>query len=99
MLIIYELIAANKILGAISLIVISSISVYYYIRMIKVVYFEPGKEITSVNNKFTVVFVNSELDLVFFLFVILLFTLGVVFYFPTFFLTICQYIVIHSFGF
>ena len=99
MLIIYELIAVNKILGAISLIVISSISVYYYIRMIKVVYFEPGKEITSVNNKFTVVFVNSELDRVFFLFVILLFTLGVVFYFPTFFLTICQYIVIHSFGF
>lgn len=99
MVIIYELMASNKMLGAIALILISSISVYYYIRMIKVVYFEPGKEVTSSKNKFTVVFFNPELDRVYFIITVLLFILGAVFYFPTLSLTICQYIVIHSFGF
>ena len=99
MLILYELVASYKIIGAISLIVISAVSVYYYIRMIKVVYFEPSKETNKTTSEFTVVFLNKELDRIYFLFVVLLFIIGILFYFPTLLLTACQYIVIHSFGF
>jgi NADH:ubiquinone oxidoreductase subunit 2 (subunit N) len=99
MLILYELVASHKIIGAIALIVISAVSVYYYIRMIKVVYFEPSKETTKTSSEFTVVFLNKELDRIYFLFVVLLFIVGILFYFPTLLLTVCQYIVIHSFGF
>lgn len=98
MVIIYELIASNKLIGAIALILISSVSVYYYIRMIKVAYFEPGKEDTG-SKRVNVVFLNSNLDRLYFIFTFLLFLIGVLFYFPTLFLTICQYVVIHSFGF
>ncbi len=98
MLIVYELVASNKLLGAILLIVISSISVYYYIRMIKVVYFEP-KASESTTNEFKVIFSNVDLDRIYLLFAMFLFFIGILFYFPTLLLTICQYIVIHSFGF
>ena len=99
MLIIYELVSSNYLIGAIALIVISAVSVYYYIRMIKVVYFEPLKESRKTQNDFTIVFLDESLDRIYFLFAVLLFVLLVLFYFPTLFLTICQYIVIHSFGF
>jgi NADH-quinone oxidoreductase subunit N len=99
MLIIYELVVAKKILGSILLIIISSISVYYYIRVIKLIYFEPIKIISKVKSNFTIIFFNNDLDKIYFIFVLLLFILIVLFYFPTLFLTICQYVVIHSFGF
>ena len=102
MLIIYELVAANKLIGAILLILISSVSVYYYIRMIKVVYFEP-KTIEIINDKtsnaFKIIFTNEELDGIYLMFALFLFLLAVLFYFPTLLLTVCQYIAIHSFGF
>ncbi len=90
--------ASNKLMGAIGLILISSVSVYYYIRMIKVVYFEP-KSSESATNEFKVIFSNADLDRIYLLFAMFLFFIGILFYFPTLLLTICQYIVIHSFGF
>ena len=99
MLIIYELVASNKLFGAIALVFISAVSAYYYIRMIKVVYFEPIKESSKSYNNFTIIFFDENLDRIYFIFVVLLFLLVILFYFPTLCLTICQYIVIHSFGF
>lgn len=99
MLILYELIVYKTIIGATTLLIISSISVYYYIRMIKLIYFEPLKIFKKSKHNFTTIFFNNNLDIIYFIFAFLLFLLIFLFYFPTLFLTTCQYIVINSFGF
>ncbi len=92
--------------GAIALIIVSSISVYYYIRLIKVVFFEPkASDANNFNprgqnkiNGFTVIFYNNDLDNIYFVFAILLFCLLILFFFPSLPLAICQYIALHTFG-
>jgi len=60
--IILSLIENNQILGGLLLIIISSISVFYYLRVLKIIFFE-----SSQNNKnfkeFQVIFVSSETHL------------------------------------
>lgn len=60
MLIISGLVENSQIIGACALIIISAVSVYYYIRVIKVAYFEPGKKLTSSKAKFTTFFLMSD---------------------------------------
>lgn len=60
--ILFGLIKDDSLLGALFLILISAISVFYYIRVIKVAFFET-KDIKSVNDKFQTVFSSSFLDL------------------------------------
>lgn len=99
MLVIYGLVSAGYLIGSIFIIIISAVSVYYYIRMIKIIFFEPLKESRKTINDSTIVFFDNSLDYIYFLFAFLLFVLLVLFYFPTLLLAICQYIVLNSFGF
>lgn len=99
MFILYELLNYNKTMASILLIFISAISVYYYIRLIKVLFFESKHSGSSTGDSFKVVFFTKGLDCIYIIFVFLLFCLLILFYFPTLVLTVSQYIAIHSFGF
>ena len=94
-LILYELVNCDEIFSSIVLILISSISVYYYIRMIKVVFFEP-KKIRKDIERFQTVFVDFYSDGIHLVFAMLLFTLIVSFFSPTGILLACQYIVLNT---
>ena len=94
-LILYELVDCNKIIGAIALIIISSVSVYYYIRMIKVIFFEP-KSVKKDIEKFQTVFLDFYSDGIHLVFAIALFILLISFFFPTGILLTCQYIVLNT---
>jgi NADH-quinone oxidoreductase subunit N len=96
-LIVYSLITVKNLVAAILLIVISSISVYYYIRMIKVVYFEPKLE--SVSQEFKIISSDKELQRIYLLFSSLLTLIILIFYFPTLSIMLCQYMVINLIGF
>ena len=99
MFILYELVNYKKIIGAILLIFVSAVSIYYYIRLIKILYFESKNLNTSNNDSFKVIFFTEDLDRIYLLFAIILFCIIILFYFPTLILTLSQYIAIHSFGF
>jgi len=96
-LIVFSLITVNNLSAATLLIVVSSVSVYYYIRMIKVVYFEPKTE--NVSQEFKIVSSDKELQKIYLLFTSLLTLIILIFYFPTLFITLCQYMVINLTGF
>jgi NADH-quinone oxidoreductase subunit N len=99
MFILYELVNYKKIIGAILLIFVSAVSIYYYIRLIKILCFESKNSNTSNNDSFKVIFFNEDLDRIYLLFAIILFCIIILFYFPTLILTFSQYIAIHSFVF
>ena len=94
-LILYELVDYDKILGAIALIIISSVSVYYYIRMIKVIFFEP-KKIKKDVERFQTVFLDFYSDGIHLVFALLLFIILISFFCPTGILLACQYVVLNS---
>jgi len=89
MLIIYNLINQHSILFAVALVLISSVSVYYYIRILKVAYFEPKKENSSEDYK--TIYTVASLDFVNLLIPVLLSVLLLLFYNPSFFLLLSQY--------
>jgi NADH:ubiquinone oxidoreductase subunit 2 (subunit N) len=94
-LILYGLIQKQDVWVAVFLILISVISVFYYIRVIKILFFEK-KKIGTLNIKFQTIFSNylMEVDvlvLVFGLFLLLFF-----FFFPTMLLLITQYLVLSN---
>lgn len=93
-LILSELVNSNFIYASALLIILSSISVFYYIRMIKIMFFEP-KTLEKYYEKFQVVFYSSFLDTIYLCISFLLFLLITIFFFPTFFLLFCQYIVLN----
>ncbi len=92
-LILFEVINSANIISAAILIIISSISVYYYIRMIKIMFFEP-KSIEKNYEKFQVIFHNAFLDNIYLNIAMLLSLLLIIFFYPTMPLLICQYIVL-----
>jgi len=92
------LIDSNEIIGSIFLIMISAISVFYYIRVIKVMFFE-SKEINSRNDQFQTVFKNGFFEIDCFIISLCLFFLVYFFFYPSSLLLICQYIVLNSFWF
>ena len=79
-----------------SLLWISAISAFYYIRIIKILFFEP-KSLEKSYEKFQVVFHNAFLDRIYFINCFLMFTLLFTFFFPTPLLLGCQYIIIKIF--
>ncbi len=89
MLIIYNLVNLNYIYFAVIFVLISAVSVYYYIRVLKVAFFEPKKENSS--QSFKTIFVESGSDFTNFIIPILLSVLLLLFYSPSFFLLLSQY--------
>lgn len=97
-LIVLEMINENQIFYSIVLIIISSISVFYYIRLIKIMFFEP-KHSENKYERFQVIFHDSFLDNIYVIMSILLLILLITFFYPTMPLLICQYIVLNIFSF
>jgi NADH-quinone oxidoreductase subunit N len=96
--ILFGLIDSNQLIGAVSLIMISAISVFYYIRVIKVIFFE-SKEAKSRNDQFQTVFNVSLFDFDCLVISICLFSLIYLFFYPSTLLLLCQYITLSSFWF
>ena len=96
--ILFGLINSNQLIGAISLIMISAISVFYYIRVIKVVFFE-SKEAKARNDQFQTIFTVNLFDFDCLVISICLFCLVYFFFYPSTLLLLCQYIVLSSFWF
>ena len=69
------------------------VSVYYYIRIIKIIFFEV-KGIDSNNIKFQMTYEVCQHELIFLLLVSLLLLLMFIFAYPSFFLMIAQYVVL-----
>jgi NADH-quinone oxidoreductase subunit N len=93
-LILFEVINSGNILASALLIIISSISVFYYIRMVKIMFFEP-KNLEKYYEKFQVIFYSPFLDTVYLISAFLLLGLVSIFFFPTYLLLLCQYIVLN----
>jgi len=95
MLIIFNLINLNNILFAVILVLISSVSVYYYLRILKVAYFEPRKNNSS--EDFKTIYKDSSSEFAIFMIPVLLSILILLFYSPSFFLLLSQYASFGSF--
>jgi len=91
-----EILKSSQVLFGVLLMLISSISVFYYIRIIKVIYFEPN--VFSVQDKEGFQITYSDLDIIFFISAILLFFLVILFVKPSSLFLICEYIVFSSSG-
>jgi NADH-quinone oxidoreductase subunit N len=96
--ILFGLIDSQQLLGAIIIIMLSSISVFYYIRVVKVIFFET-KDIKSNNEKFQTIFNVGFFNFDCVIMAGCLFSLIYFFFYPTSLLLICQYIVLNSFWF
>jgi len=96
--ILFGLIDSQQLLGAIIIIMLSSISVFYYIRIVKVIFFET-KDIKSNNDKFQTIFNVGFFNFDCIIMSLCLFGLVYFFFYPTSLLLICQYIVLNSFWF
>ena len=96
--VIYSLVDADQLLGALFLIMVSAISVYYYLRVIKVIYFE-SKSVVPDSYKFKTVYATNLFSLNSILIALCLFLLVFFFFYPTSLLLICQYLVVNSFWF
>ena len=93
-LVLLELVNSQNSLYAALLILISSISAFYYIRVIKIMFFEP-KNLDEKYEKFQIIFFNSRLDNLYILFSLLLLLLIILFFYPTSLILLCQYIVLN----
>ena len=96
--ILFGLIDANELLGSLFLVLISAVSVFYYIRVIKVVFFE-SKDVKVDNSSFQTIFDSRFFDLDCVIISSSLFLLLFCFFYPTSLLLICQYVVLGSYWF
>lgn len=94
-MILFDLIDAQFIMPAIVLIILSSISVFYYIRVVKIMFFEPRK-IEKNKEKFQIIFFNISLDSIYLLFTVCLFCLMILFFYPNMLFLVCQYLVMYG---
>lgn len=90
MLIVFSLISKQYLIESIIIVIISSISVYYYIRMLKVMYFEPTKKVQL--EEFKINYSENELNILLILLIVLVLFLLVMFYNPTSILLLSQVI-------
>lgn len=81
-IILLELIAKKKFLVSILLIIISSISVFYYIRVLKTLFFE-NKYKKGQEEKFQIIFTDSHHQKIYFVFIIFLIFLIFFLFLPT----------------
>jgi NADH:ubiquinone oxidoreductase subunit 2 (subunit N) len=82
----------NDIVVVLFFIVLSSISVFYYLRLIKIIVFEPH---CFKNENCQMIFYNSNLDNVYTIIVVLIMILLFGFVFPTIFILLSQYIILN----
>lgn len=97
-LIVNELVSSGYSYVGTSLVVISSISVFYYIRIIKLMYFEPIVKISFKSEISRSVYKDNFLDLIYLVFSTLLFVILALFFYPTTFYLICEYVLLTSTG-
>jgi len=95
MLIVFSLITKEYIVESIIIVVASSVSVYYYIRMLKVMYFEPIKKIQL--EEFKINYAENELNILLIILIVLVLFLLVTFYNPTTILLLSQMIGLATF--
>lgn len=98
-LILVELVYSNYLLTSILLILISSISIFYYIRVIKITFFEPILNKTVISKELQNVFMQSGLNFSSLIFTTFIFLLIFIFFFPNILLLSCQYFVLNFFAF
>lgn len=96
--ILFSLILENQVMGALLIILISAISVFYYLRVLKIIFFE-SKTAYLKTETTQVIFSTSYFLTDCFLLAGGLFFLIFLFFYPSFFLLICQYISLSSFNF
>jgi len=96
--ILFGLIQSQELIGSLFLILISAISVYYYLRVVKIIYFE-SKDVRSQNNQFQTVFQIVNFDLICFIIALCLFSLVFFFFYPTNLILCCQHIALNLFSF
>jgi len=90
-MILSELIYSDYVILSFFLVLISSISVFYYIRLLKIMIFEPKR--SSKQKQYShVIFFDYHFDTLYNLFTICLLFLLLVFFYPTDFLILCQYV-------
>lgn len=92
--ILLEIVNFGQVVPAALLIIISSISAFYYIRMVKIMFFEPAKSKKS-PEKFQIVFNSPNLGFIYLIISCLLFLICFLFFYPTSLLLLCQYIVLN----
>lgn len=90
-----ELVNTHHEIFAFLLVVISAISVFYYIRVVKVLFFEPSVLKKSVS-KHQAVSINSNLKSIYFIFALFLFFLVVILLYPSTVYLFCQKIILYT---
>lgn len=99
-LVLFELIKEDNLLVAIILMVISSISVFYYIRIIKIMFFENKISLKKTQqDSFQTVFFTSDLGSLNLILAICLFLLIALFFSPNLLILLTQDIVLNSISF
>lgn len=93
--IVSSLISSKNLLTAFCILIISAVSAFYYLRIIKTIFFESSKNLLKFENS-QIVFVESYFFYDSTLIAILLFFLVYLFFYPTFLLLICHFIVLNS---
>jgi len=96
--VLFGLIESNQIFGSLVIILISAISVFYYLRILKIIFFE-SKDVKMNNESTQVVFSSVFFDIECLILSTGLFLLFFFFLFPSYLLLICNYIVLGSFYF
>jgi NADH-quinone oxidoreductase subunit N len=94
-MIIFSLINSNQLIGAISLIIISIISAFYYLRVLKIIFFEKKSKFFKKAFQFTV-YPSPYSSSNYLMISTLLFLLLFFFINPTLLMYLCEYIVLKS---
>jgi len=90
--ILIELVAQNKLMYSILLIIISSISVFYYIRILKTLFFEKKLQKKNKEEIFQIIFINKHYQKIYFVFILFLLILIFILFYPTNLYFLCQII-------
>jgi len=94
MFIIFELVYNHLIIFSILIILISSISIFYYIRILKIIFFEKKKWVLI--QEFQIIFNINNMNIYFYVLVICQTLLILLFIYPKILLQICQFFVLNS---
>jgi NADH-quinone oxidoreductase subunit N len=94
--ILFGLIESSQLVGSIFLILISAISVFYYIRVVKIVFFE-SKGLQDSTEQFQTTFNTGLFNYDYLIISFSLFALIFLFFYPTLLMLGCQYTVLSSF--
>jgi NADH-quinone oxidoreductase subunit N len=97
-MILIEVVNANFIFSAITLMIISSVSVFYYIKFLKLIFFEPKSSNLNFEH-FQIVSTDSSLNFSYLVFAICLLFLFLTFFSPSLLLLLCHYITLTSVNF